>query len=585
MKKYFNKLLFLSMISLFILIPTKTKAAADDIVMFMECSYSVTHGESFINSDRLAFHKDSYNYVVNYTEILDENKKTFGIYASTSATEFKELSSALKSETSLSVKNSNDTRNSFVESYASNSKTCPKYMTVEEIGKDNFVVFSNKLSDACSAPVGNKCKMIYESRETNLYAGNKNKKVLVNPKEDSWSIFINSDEKICSSLNVEISISSSKQLFALPLYNKDSAYEKYTNWTKPELISGVNIDNIKSLAVYGTVKNTLFDPYTGNILGTTGFSFLTVGDYKSKIHNDDNWKDTYFDSVCFKNDLVYSTKKNCLVYDDVEENINSYTTAFYTKYNALKAEANKHLEINGGSYKSKLISDDKSANFVVLAAKINQAISDFESIKDSQSERTVSYLEGLIDGGTLCSDTKPEVARVLNDFDSKITDGKQIIIGLKNVLEQIKAKMIEAGDTENAKIVDGYINSATASIDRLNVIARRARESYLENTNFNIVDQIGGASCNIISTDLREFLQTIVDYVRIIGIVLAIILGILDYIKVIFGSDEKSMSKANKNMMTRIIAVALLFLIPAILNFALGLFDVYGSDTGTCGVE
>lgn len=93
------------------------------------------------------------------------------------------------------------------------------------------------------------------------------------------------------------------------------------------------------------------------------------------------------------------------------------------------------------------------------------------------------------------------------------------------------------------------------------------------------------SGCNLISTDLSDFLQTILDYIRIAAIVLAVVLSILDYIKVIFGSDEKSNLKANKNFTTRLIILALLFLIPSILAFLLKLFNIQvDGENGSCGI-
>lgn len=99
------------------------------------------------------------------------------------------------------------------------------------------------------------------------------------------------------------------------------------------------------------------------------------------------------------------------------------------------------------------------------------------------------------------------------------------------------------------------------------------------------VELVAKEGCDIVdSGELKELLQTILDYIRIAGIALAVILQIADYVKAIFGSNDDSMAKANKRFVTRLIAIGLLFLVPSLLNFVLSLFEISGSSAGTCGI-
>lgn len=99
------------------------------------------------------------------------------------------------------------------------------------------------------------------------------------------------------------------------------------------------------------------------------------------------------------------------------------------------------------------------------------------------------------------------------------------------------------------------------------------------------VELVAKEGCEIVEDgELKELLQTILDYIRIAGIALAVILQIADYVKAIFGSNDDSMAKANKRFVTRLIAIGLLFLVPSLLNFVLSLFEISGSSAGTCGI-
>lgn len=98
------------------------------------------------------------------------------------------------------------------------------------------------------------------------------------------------------------------------------------------------------------------------------------------------------------------------------------------------------------------------------------------------------------------------------------------------------------------------------------------------------VELVEFKDCNGISP-LLDVIQLALDYVRIVGISLAVIFQIGDYLKAVFSSKEDDVIKANGHFATRIISVGLLFLVPSLVIFAIQLFNVQGaSDVGTCGI-
>lgn len=95
--------------------------------------------------------------------------------------------------------------------------------------------------------------------------------------------------------------------------------------------------------------------------------------------------------------------------------------------------------------------------------------------------------------------------------------------------------------------------------------------------------------CKIIPEELADKLDFILDILKIAGPLLALGLGTLDFIKVIANGDaDKEMKTAFKRFMTRLIAAALLFIIPFVLAFLLDIFltsdDGYNSDNPFCSV-
>ena len=78
-------------------------------------------------------------------------------------------------------------------------------------------------------------------------------------------------------------------------------------------------------------------------------------------------------------------------------------------------------------------------------------------------------------------------------------------------------------------------------------------------------------------------LQQVLNYIKIIGPLLVVVLSSVEFAKVIINSDDEAMAKAQKKLITRIILAACLFFIPTLVQAALDLFG-FTSDA-TCGIE
>lgn len=78
-------------------------------------------------------------------------------------------------------------------------------------------------------------------------------------------------------------------------------------------------------------------------------------------------------------------------------------------------------------------------------------------------------------------------------------------------------------------------------------------------------------------------LQQILNYIKIIGPSIAIVLGSIDFIKAIIASDEENMKKTQKKFINRLVAAALLFFVPLLVQIMLSLFG-FTTDV-TCGLK
>ncbi len=78
-------------------------------------------------------------------------------------------------------------------------------------------------------------------------------------------------------------------------------------------------------------------------------------------------------------------------------------------------------------------------------------------------------------------------------------------------------------------------------------------------------------------------LQQILNYTRVIGPILVVILSSIEFAKVIIQSDDEAMGKAQKKLINRLILVAALFFVPTLVELLLQIFGITTSPT--CGLK
>ena len=95
--------------------------------------------------------------------------------------------------------------------------------------------------------------------------------------------------------------------------------------------------------------------------------------------------------------------------------------------------------------------------------------------------------------------------------------------------------------------------------------------------------------CDILSDDFIDILQRILNIIKIAGPLLALGLGTLDFVRTVASGDaDKEMKNTFKRFSTRLIAAALLFLVPLILAFLMDMFlgnqDGYNTNNPFCSI-
>jgi len=93
--------------------------------------------------------------------------------------------------------------------------------------------------------------------------------------------------------------------------------------------------------------------------------------------------------------------------------------------------------------------------------------------------------------------------------------------------------------------------------------------------------------CGIISNDLKDWMIQLLDIVKIGALILTLILGMVDFLKGVASGDDDAMKKVWKSFSRRLIALVLLFLLPVIIEFILGLVTINGVDASNplCGIS
>lgn len=73
-------------------------------------------------------------------------------------------------------------------------------------------------------------------------------------------------------------------------------------------------------------------------------------------------------------------------------------------------------------------------------------------------------------------------------------------------------------------------------------------------------------------------LQTIFNYIKVLGPIIVVLLSSIDFIKAVVGTDEKAMKEAQSKLIIRLIAALALFLIPTLIQLLLSFINITLSD-------
>lgn len=158
-------------------------------------------------------------------------------------------------------------------------------------------------------------------------------------------------------------------------------------------------------------------------------------------------------------------------------------------------------------------------------------------------------------------------------------------------MERMKNSMVDKGCDNNKEFDEEYtkleekceaLRATSTYTDKSGIpkACQKACTNLYDEVNYNIKNICGadykGGYCGSLGNKIVNWIFRIIRIVRYGLPAIVIILSILDYIKALSSEDEGEMKKVNKRFMIRILAVALLFIVPFILDFILKIFNIPG---------
>lgn len=218
-----------------------------------------------------------------------------------------------------------------------------------------------------------------------------------------------------------------------------------------------------------------------------------------------------------------------------------------------------------------------------------------QNVLNSGQKVTVSFEEkGGVKKVRLVSTTRNDK---VFDYDKLAT--------LDNVtfrVDQASVSKFWSKKCENTEMYFAAING-----DKSNIIIQTTKPNAIDNASYTTNEEkydTGGVntfedksnldnlnkeynSCSQI-IDMSEgkfgwILQKLLNYIKIAGPILVVLLSAVDFIKAMASSDENVFKKAQSRLMIRLIAALALFLVPTLVQLLLGLIN--GISDPTCGLK
>lgn len=114
--------------------------------------------------------------------------------------------------------------------------------------------------------------------------------------------------------------------------------------------------------------------------------------------------------------------------------------------------------------------------------------------------------------------------------------------------------------------------------DKINYFLLLLMASFLPTTVF-AEEEVVEATCeNLLGPEIIKYLTSALTIIQVAGVLLAIILGMVDFLGALWSGEADANTKAFKKLKIRIAMAAVLLIVPAILKFVFSMFGMDGNS-------
>lgn len=149
-----------------------------------------------------------------------------------------------------------------------------------------------------------------------------------------------------------------------------------------------------------------------------------------------------------------------------------------------------------------------------------------------------------------------------------------LLVLIASILLPARVNAKEYSNNNNVNVVSNYVQIAADKVSDV----EKMDDGFGNNQ-----------SCNSLLGNPKDeksvawLLVTILNYMRVLGPLIVVVLSGIEFTKTIVQSDDDAMKKAKNHLITRLILVGVLFLIPTLTKLLLQIFNVISDPM--CGVE
>ena len=221
-----------------------------------------------------------------------------------------------------------------------------------------------------------------------------------------------------------------------------------------------------------------------------------------------------------------------------------------------------------------------------LRSEIEKALENGNNLVDLYGKISDYYTENQ---DAACTETKEMITKDLENIQNmnmtSVGTGDDPQSGI-NKLNMALNALSERAKTLEDEALQEQIAQLQTKNDKL---AERNEHYYkvLQQKFFADVSLSFKDGCDMITPKLKDWLIRGLDIMKIVALILTLILGMVDFFKGVASGNADTMKKVWTSFSRRLIAVALLFLLPVILEFILGLVSIGGLDSANplCGLK